>query len=106
MPLQLLLSKAVVGFEQSIIDKGETFGFVAFAGFSGINVPSKADMIFLDVELKGNVQQQTVVVYLHLITTKDRCKGPKNNEHIKWNIITRQWDFYSSPLCFIVTYLL
>lgn len=49
---------------------------VAFADFIGINVPSRANMIFLDAELKENVQQKTTEVHLLHITTKGRCNDP------------------------------
>lgn len=74
--LPLFWSKAIVGFEQSILHKGETHALIAFADFIGINVSSRANMIFLDAELKENVQQQTIEVYLLHITTKGRCNGP------------------------------
>lgn len=49
---------------------------VAFADFIGTNVPSRANMIVLDAELKENVQQQTIEVYLLHITTKGGCNDP------------------------------
>ena len=74
--LQLFWSKAIVGFEKSILHKGESLALVAFADFNGINVPSRANMIFLDAESKEKVQQQTIEVYLLHVTTKGRCNDP------------------------------